>query len=90
MCWNSLGDEVHEHFDSWSDQLFPNTDVWSVRRESKVYKGVVEIVTTHTYLDGIGSFMYPGLWAAGTLHSTATLSIQRVIAVCMSSGSCTV
>ncbi|KAG2352247.1 hypothetical protein BDR07DRAFT_892319 [Suillus spraguei] len=34
--------------------------------------------------------MYPGLWAAGTLHSTATLSIQRVIAVCMGSGSCTV
>jgi hypothetical protein len=34
--------------------------------------------------------MYPGLWAVGTLHSTATLSIQRVITICMGSGSCTV
>ncbi|KAG2042297.1 hypothetical protein BDR03DRAFT_1069929 [Suillus americanus] len=34
--------------------------------------------------------MYTGLWAVGTLHSTATLSIQRVTMVCMSSGSCTV
>ncbi|KAG1756685.1 uncharacterized protein EDB91DRAFT_1093920 [Suillus paluster] len=34
--------------------------------------------------------MYLGLWAAASLHSTATLSIQRVTAVCMSSGSCTV
>ncbi|KAG2120615.1 uncharacterized protein F5147DRAFT_4379 [Suillus discolor] len=34
--------------------------------------------------------MYLGLWAVGTLHSTATLSIQRVSTVCMSSGSCTV
>ncbi|KAG1863366.1 hypothetical protein C8R48DRAFT_708132, partial [Suillus tomentosus] len=55
-----------------------------------VYKAGAETVTTHTYLDGIGSFMYPGLWAVGTLHSTATLSIQRVITICMSSGSCTV
>ncbi|KAI0057192.1 hypothetical protein BV25DRAFT_1775087, partial [Artomyces pyxidatus] len=28
----------------------------------------------HTYLDGIGPFTYLGLWAVGTLHSTATLS----------------
>ncbi|KAG0702739.1 hypothetical protein DFH29DRAFT_920196, partial [Suillus ampliporus] len=36
------------------------------------------------------SFIYLGLWAVGTLHSTATLSIQRVTTICMSSGSCTV
>ncbi|KAF7985199.1 hypothetical protein HWV62_7814 [Athelia sp. TMB] len=30
------------------------------------------------------------LWAVGTFHSTATLSIQRVLAVCMAPGSCTV
>ncbi|KAJ6546115.1 hypothetical protein B0H10DRAFT_1644599, partial [Mycena sp. CBHHK59/15] len=28
----------------------------------------------HTYLDGIGPFTSLGLWAVGTLHSTATLS----------------
>ncbi|KAG1875184.1 hypothetical protein C8R48DRAFT_691774, partial [Suillus tomentosus] len=55
-----------------------------------VYKQGVDTVTTHTYLDGIGSFKYLGLWAVGTLHSTATLSIQRVTTVCMGSGSCTV
>jgi hypothetical protein len=55
-----------------------------------VYKRVVDTLTTHTYLDGIGSFKYLGLWAVGTLHSTATLSIQRVTTVCMGSGSCTV
>ncbi|KAG2111643.1 uncharacterized protein F5147DRAFT_633075 [Suillus discolor] len=43
-----------------------------------VYKRGADTVTTHTYLDGIGSFKYLGLWAVGTLHSTATLSIQRV------------
>ncbi|OAX39319.1 hypothetical protein K503DRAFT_813838, partial [Rhizopogon vinicolor AM-OR11-026] len=48
------------------------------------------ILIPHTYLDGIGSFTYLGLWALGTLHSTATLSIQRVTIVCMGSGSCTV
>ncbi|EDR07706.1 uncharacterized protein LACBIDRAFT_298158 [Laccaria bicolor S238N-H82] len=32
------------------------------------------MVTTHTYLDGISSFNYLGLWAVETLHSTATLS----------------
>jgi len=35
-------------------------------------------------------FKYLSLWAVGTFHSTATLSIQRVPAVCMGSGSCTV
>jgi hypothetical protein len=59
-------------------------------RDCCVYKGCFETVTTHTYLDGIGSFKYLGLWAVGTLHSTATLSIQRVTTVCMGSGSCTV
>ncbi|KAF9227687.1 hypothetical protein BS17DRAFT_399204 [Gyrodon lividus] len=48
------------------------------------------MVTTHTYLDGASPFMDPGLRAAGTFHSTATLSIQRVIVVCMGFGSCTV
>ncbi|KAG1755557.1 hypothetical protein EDB19DRAFT_413866 [Suillus lakei] len=47
-------------------------------------------VTSHTYLDGISSFMCPGLWAVGTLHSTATMSIQRVTTVCVCFGSCTV
>ncbi|KAG6334037.1 hypothetical protein ID866_5054 [Astraeus odoratus] len=31
-------------------------------------------MSLHTYLDGTGPFMDPGLWAAGTSHSTATLS----------------
>ncbi|KAJ7252384.1 hypothetical protein B0H12DRAFT_964233, partial [Mycena haematopus] len=34
---------------------------------------------THTYLDGTG----PGLWAVGTLHSTATLS-NKYRVVCAS------
>ncbi|KAJ3933375.1 MAG: hypothetical protein NXY57DRAFT_998884, partial [Lentinula lateritia] len=33
---------------------------------------------------------YPGLWAVEILHSTATLSIQRVSAACIGSGLCTV
>ncbi|KAJ7115152.1 hypothetical protein C8R44DRAFT_928097, partial [Mycena epipterygia] len=45
---------------------------------------------THTYLDGIGSFTNLGLWAVGSLHSTATLSIQSAPAACMGLGSCTV
>ncbi|KAH9994069.1 hypothetical protein BJV74DRAFT_770613, partial [Russula compacta] len=28
----------------------------------------------HTYLDGIGPFIYLGLWAMRASHSTATLS----------------
>ncbi|KIK03436.1 hypothetical protein K443DRAFT_95166 [Laccaria amethystina LaAM-08-1] len=36
------------------------------------------MITTHTYLDGIGSFNYLGLWAVETLHSTATLSSEGV------------
>ncbi|KAJ7652895.1 hypothetical protein B0H17DRAFT_1101263, partial [Mycena rosella] len=31
-----------------------------------------------------------GLWAVGTLHSTATLSIQSAPAACMGLGSCIV
>ncbi|KAJ7216356.1 hypothetical protein GGX14DRAFT_339543, partial [Mycena pura] len=31
----------------------------------------------HTYLDGTASFTYLELWAVGTLHSTATLSITE-------------
>ncbi|KAI0821228.1 hypothetical protein BC629DRAFT_1459313 [Irpex lacteus] len=31
-----------------------------------------------------------GLWAMGSFHSTATLSIQREPVVCMGFGSCTV
>ncbi|KAJ7716390.1 hypothetical protein DFH07DRAFT_862240 [Mycena maculata] len=34
--------------------------------------------------------MYLGVWAAGSLHSTATLSIQSAPVVCMGLGSCTV
>ncbi|KAF8815787.1 hypothetical protein BYT27DRAFT_7030367, partial [Phlegmacium glaucopus] len=34
--------------------------------------------TTHTYLDGISPFNYLGLWAAGILHSTATMSSEGV------------
>ncbi|KAJ7683891.1 hypothetical protein B0H17DRAFT_1226429, partial [Mycena rosella] len=45
---------------------------------------------THTYLDGIRPFSSLGVWAVGTLHSTATLSIQSAPAVCMGLGSCTV
>ncbi|KAJ7692197.1 hypothetical protein B0H17DRAFT_1284117, partial [Mycena rosella] len=45
---------------------------------------------THTYLDGIGPFTSLGLWAVGTLHSTATLSIQSAPAACMGLGSCIV
>ena len=35
--------------------------------------------TTHTYLDGISPFKYQGLWALETLHSTATMSSERVL-----------
>ncbi|KAJ6572022.1 hypothetical protein B0H19DRAFT_675130, partial [Mycena capillaripes] len=45
---------------------------------------------THTYLDGIGPFTSLGLWAVGSLHSTATLSIQSAPAACMCLGACTV
>ncbi|KAF9486083.1 hypothetical protein BDN70DRAFT_794741 [Pholiota conissans] len=34
--------------------------------------------SSHTYLDGIGLFKYPGLWAMEILHSTATLSSEGV------------
>ncbi|PCH43454.1 hypothetical protein WOLCODRAFT_76125, partial [Wolfiporia cocos MD-104 SS10] len=30
--------------------------------------------TPHTYLDGTSPFMYPGMWAVGASHSTATMS----------------
>ncbi|KAF9268340.1 hypothetical protein L218DRAFT_610448, partial [Marasmius fiardii PR-910] len=39
---------------------------------------------------GISPFKYCGLWAVEILHSTATLSIQRVTAVCMGLGLCTI
>ncbi|KAF8193852.1 hypothetical protein K438DRAFT_2130385, partial [Mycena galopus ATCC 62051] len=45
---------------------------------------------THTYLDGTGPFTSLGLWAVGSLHSTATLSIQSAPAACMCLGACTV
>ncbi|KAJ7146879.1 hypothetical protein C8R44DRAFT_899166, partial [Mycena epipterygia] len=45
---------------------------------------------THTYLDGIGPFTSLGVWAVGTLHSTATLSIQSAPAACMGLGPCIV
>ncbi|KAH7875945.1 uncharacterized protein C8R40DRAFT_1101987 [Lentinula edodes] len=51
---------------------------------------MVCVRTPHTYLDGTSPFMYPGLWAVEILHSTATLSIQRVSAACIGSGLCTV
>ncbi|KAJ7620224.1 hypothetical protein FB45DRAFT_754858, partial [Roridomyces roridus] len=50
----------------------------------------LKALATHTYLDGIRPFTSLGVWAAGTLHSTATLSIQSGLAVCMGFGSCTV
>jgi hypothetical protein len=56
----------------------------------RVYNDGLNTVATHTYLDGIGPFMSRGLWAVESLHSTATLSIQREATVCMGSGSCTV
>ncbi|KAF9452057.1 hypothetical protein P691DRAFT_616293, partial [Macrolepiota fuliginosa MF-IS2] len=34
--------------------------------------------TPHTYLDGTSPFTYPGLWAVGVLHSTATMSSEGV------------
>ncbi|KAF8146649.1 hypothetical protein K438DRAFT_502761, partial [Mycena galopus ATCC 62051] len=40
--------------------------------------------------DGIGPFTSLGLWAVGSLHSTATLSIQSAPAACMCLGACTV
>ncbi|KAF8133617.1 hypothetical protein K438DRAFT_806359, partial [Mycena galopus ATCC 62051] len=40
--------------------------------------------------DGTGPFTSLGLWAVGTLHSTATLSIQSAPAACMCLGACTV
>ncbi|KAJ7259127.1 hypothetical protein B0H12DRAFT_1279206, partial [Mycena haematopus] len=45
---------------------------------------------THTYLDGTGPFTSLGLWAVGSLHSTATLSIQSAPAACMCLCACTV
>ncbi|KAJ7146913.1 hypothetical protein C8R44DRAFT_899216, partial [Mycena epipterygia] len=44
----------------------------------------------HTYLDGIGPFTSLALWAVGTLHSTATLSVQSAPAACMGLGPCIV
>jgi len=43
-----------------------------------VYKPGSRTVATHTYLDGISPFMYPGWWAVETLHSTATMSSEGV------------
>jgi len=40
----------------------------------KLYKLWVNTTTLHTYLDGVGSFMDPGLRAVEIPHSTATLS----------------
>ncbi|KAF7350602.1 hypothetical protein MSAN_01620300 [Mycena sanguinolenta] len=39
---------------------------------------------------GSGPFKSLGLWAVGSLHSTATLSIQSAPAACMCLGACTV
>ena len=39
-----------------------------------IYTGGRRVVILHTYLDGIDSFMYLGLWAVRASHSTATLS----------------
>ncbi|KAH7872906.1 uncharacterized protein C8R40DRAFT_405205 [Lentinula edodes] len=62
-----------------------------VRAPSQWYKSEPScVLTPHTYLDGTSPFMYPGLWAVEILHSTATLSIQRVSAACIGSGLCTV
>ena len=47
---------------------------WSVRGLLKFISGRVKTRNPHTYLDGIGPFMYLGLWAARASHSTATLS----------------
>ncbi|KAG2154922.1 uncharacterized protein EDB93DRAFT_1080846 [Suillus bovinus] len=34
---------------------------------------VVKKCKLHTYLDGMSSFMYPGLWAVRTLHKHGDL-----------------
>ncbi|KAF8145734.1 hypothetical protein K438DRAFT_2097137, partial [Mycena galopus ATCC 62051] len=46
--------------------------------------------STHTYLDGTGPFTSLGLWAVGSLHSTATLSTQSGPAACMCLRACAV
>ena len=59
-------------------------------RLRRVYNPGADKSNPHTYLDGACSFTYLGVRAVGTFHSTATLSIQRVITACMGFGSCTV
>jgi hypothetical protein len=68
----------------------PNKDRMVRAPEVLIYEPAGKIVFPHTYLDGISSFMSLSLWAAGTIHSTATLPIQRVPSACMGFGSCTV
>ncbi|KAL6304851.1 hypothetical protein BKA93DRAFT_732189, partial [Sparassis latifolia] len=36
----------------------------------------------HTYLDGTSPFTYQGLWAVGSVHSTATLSSEGACGLC--------
>jgi hypothetical protein len=67
-----------------------STDMMVRAQLGGVYKASTLNWIPHTYLDGTSPFKYPGLWGVGTLHSTATLSIQRVTAACMGFGSCTV
>ena len=95
LPWPQIRSQIELRIDAkWGRSLpvvCPIRGTNMVRAHSEIpYKPPVDIWTPHTYLDGINSFMYLSLWAMGTFHSTATLSIQRVPMVCMGSGSCTV
>ena len=63
---------------------------WSVRDEAGYISREWTSNKLHTYLDGACPFTYLGVRASGTFHSTATMSIQRVIMACMGFGPCTV
>ncbi|KAI0312542.1 hypothetical protein OF83DRAFT_637649 [Amylostereum chailletii] len=59
-------------------------------RPQRIKATHLALMEPHTYLDGTVPFTYLGLWATGSFHSTATLSIQRELAVCTCFGVCTV
>ncbi|KAF9820422.1 hypothetical protein IEO21_01431 [Rhodonia placenta] len=42
----------------------------------------MDMVATHTYLDGTLPFTYQGVWATGFSHSTATLSSGEPCGLC--------
>ena len=55
-----------------------NKRTWSVRKRLRYIISHPASVAPHTYLDGIGPFIYLGLWAVGAIHSTATLSSEGI------------